>query len=173
MVYGLRREVLMWLVPWVWMGFSVNEMRMGLGCQLLKGGSINGMAAQTRRGFKDRLDKQRTHLDNLPIGHAQEAHTTSFSALQSHDAFISAVPLPHVIDYGDDGTHAPCVDGIPIIPHHNAMHVAALYDLRGRTSLGLRGPNFGRSGLATSIVWVVLGLDTLSSQQMYQSCQAR
>jgi hypothetical protein len=81
--------------------------------------------------------------------------------------------LPHVIDYGDDGTHAPCVDGIPIIPHHNAMHVAALYDLRGRTSLGLRGPNFGRSGLATSIVWVVLGLDTLSSQQMYQSCQAR
>ncbi|KAJ4184148.1 hypothetical protein NW767_012145 [Fusarium falciforme] len=81
MVYCLRREVLMWLVPWVWMGFSVDEMRMGLGCQLLKGGSINGMAAQTRRGFKDRLDKQRTRLDNLPIGHAQEAHTTSFSAL--------------------------------------------------------------------------------------------
>ena len=31
MVYGLRREVLMWLVPWVWMGFKVNEMKDGVG----------------------------------------------------------------------------------------------------------------------------------------------
>lgn len=97
----------MWLVPWVWMGFRVNEMMDGVGLPASQRRE-HQRAWPLKHAEASRIDwtKQHIHLDNLPIGHPrhQEAlsHKTPFlwppPALQSHDALTSGpVPLPHVI----------------------------------------------------------------------------